>query len=1145
MRILRPVNSVLTLLLLVSGLSIFAPALSASTPIPVNHIRIHYHRSDGIYMGWTVYAFGGTTEDQHNFGGGPVQVAGTDGFGAYFDVGIVTGTTDVGIIVHNGNAKDPGPDEHVNPSTQGNEFYQLSGVVGLTQTMPNTGNQYNPNVPAGYARIHFFRPDATYTNWTVYAFNDTTPAVQNNYNGGPVLQTGTDAYGAYYDVPLGTTPPDLGFIVHNIATKMKSTPADLHLNVSIYNEAWIVSGDPTVYLTQPTTQQLLNGNFLKLQAFWIDRSTVLVQSVYFQSGAKYLLISDKSASLTLTANGVTGGVSIPLTPTGGSLTDLQKARFPQLAAGYSVLTLPESLQPATYLDLLEGQLAVSIVRSDGSLHYATGVQDAGVLDDLYAYSGALGPVFYNEFKDYEWGDFDKEQDGKIRVKVWAPTAQSMNLQLFHAAADKTPAKIMAMNEYNGLWVATLPESWTGKYYLLDERVYAPNTRSIVENFVTDPYSVDLAINGTKSRLSNLESDAMKPRGWDEDRSPELARINDLSIYELHVRDFSVGDATVPAAHRGTYLAFTDVNSDGMKHLRKLEDAGLRAIHLLPTFHFNSINEDKSTWLTTPDLSGYPSDGQQQQAAVTGIQSKDAYNWGYDPNHYLAPEGGYATNPDNRVIEYRKMVMGLHRAGLRVIQDVVFNHTSGFGEASNSILDEVVPDYYNRLDMDGVLQTASCCADTATEHLMMGKLQQDAVLWNAEQYKIDGFRFDIMSFTFVSNLEAIKTVLAKLTPEHDGIDGRKIYIYGEGFTFGETANSALGVNAQQSNLYGTGLGSFNDRIRDGIRGGGPFDDPRVQGFATGELTDPSVYTISNTSTTAQRTDLLHRSDWIRVGLTGNLRDYTFTDSTGATTTGGKLDYQGQATGYTASPIEAVNYISAHDNQILFDAMQLKSSEQDTVATRARRQVLGMSLVELSQGIPFLVAGDDLLRSKDMDQNSYDSGDWFNKIDWTGFGNNWGIGLPITSQNQAQWQFEQPLLANGALRPTQAEILGTTEAFQEFLRIRNSSPLFRLSTAAEIEQQLHFLNTGPSQTPGLIVMELDAAKGGHGEYRHIVTVFNATNQEQAFTSTALAGFELKLHPVLKRSADPVVRNSTFDEQKGVITVPALTTAVFVSK
>jgi pullulanase len=331
----------------------------------------------------------------------------------------------------------------------------------------------------------------------------------------------------------------------------------------------------------------------------------------------------------------------------------------------------------------------------------------------------------------------------------------MKLQLFNLATDTSPAQILTMKELNGVWSSTLPESWIGKYYLFDEVVYAPSKRAIVENIVTDPYSIDLALNAVKSRITDLDADATKPRAWDSDRSPALARLNDLSIYELHVRDFSVGDATVPIAHRGTYLAFTDTNSDGMRHLHTLASSGLKAVHLLPTFHFNSVNEDKTTWSATGDLTGFAPDSQQQQAAVAAIQSTDPYNWGYDPDHYLAPEGGYAVNPDQRVKEYREMVMGLHHAGLRVIQDVVFNHTSGFGEASNSILDEVVPDYYNRLDADGNLETGSCCADTATEHLMMGKLQQDAVLWNVKMYKVDGFRFDIMSFTVVKNLQAIQ------------------------------------------------------------------------------------------------------------------------------------------------------------------------------------------------------------------------------------------------------------------------------------------------------------------------------------------------------------------------------------------------------
>ncbi len=1119
-------------------------ALAATSPIPANHIRIHYHRPDAAYTGWTVYAFGNTTEDTNNFSGGPVQPSGSDTFGVFFDVGVTPGATNVGIIVHQDNTKDPGPDQIVNPSTQGNEFWQLSGVNGLFTSQPAIPAK-NPNIPANTARIHFFRPDGNYSNWFVYAFNDTT-ADTGNYNGGPIPVSGTDSYGVFYDVPLKPNPQDLGFIVHNIATGAKNTPADLHLNVAVYNEAWIVSGDPTVYLTLPSAAQLLNANFLKLQAFWIDRSTVAVQSVYTTPNATYTLFSDAGANLQLTASGVTGGgVRVPLTPSGSPLSPAQLARFPQLSTGYTALTLPGSLQPATYLGLVQGQLAVSVANPDGSLRYATGVQEAGVLDDLYAYSGSLGTIFRHAVSAAEWAEFPAEPSGDIRVKVWAPTAQTVKLDLFKDPTATAPVQILAMHEYNGLWVATLPAGWTGKYFLFDETVYAPSTRTVVENFVTDPYSADLAINGVKTRMTDLDSDTNKPAGWDADRAPALSRLNDLSIYELHVRDFSVGDAHAVPGHRGTYMAFADKGSDGSRHLHELAASGINAIHLLPTFHFNSVNEDKSTWSTTPDLSQYPPDGQQQQAAVTAIQSTDAYNWGYDPDHYLAVEGAYATNPYNRVVEYRRMVQALHQAGLRVIQDVVFNHTSGFGEASNSILDQVVPDYYNRLDNDGALETASCCADTATEHRMMGKLQQDAVLWNAKQYKIDGFRFDIMSFTFVSNLQSIQRALAKLTLPENGIDGSRIYIYGEGFNFGETANSALGKNASQLNLYGYGIGTFNDRIRDAVRGGGPFDDERIQGFGTGLFTDPSAYTSSTTTPADQLSTLLHRSDWIRVGLTGNLRNFRFQDATGKLVIGAAVDYQGQPTGYTASPIEAVNYVSVHDNQDLFDTVQIKSSEADSIATRARRQVLSMSLVALGQAVPFFMAGDDLLRSKDMDQNSYDSGDWFNKIDWSGQGDNWGIGLPIASQNSGQWSFQQPLLANGALKPTPADILSTTAAFQELLRIRFSSPLFRLATQPEVIQQLHFLNTGPGQIPGLIVMELAAAPSGPtaGAGR-ILVVFNATTTAQTFTSATLAGLPFALHPIQANSADPTVRTSTFDPKKGAATVPALTTAVFTS-
>ena len=283
----------------------------------------------------------------------------------------------------------------------------------------------------------------------------------------------------------------------------------------------------------------------------------------------------------------------------------------------------------------------------------------------------------------------------------------------------------------------------------------------------------------------------------------------------------------------------------------------------------------------------------------------------------------------------------------------------------------------------------------------------------------------------------------------------------------------------------------------------------------------------------------------VGLTGNLRDYTFVDSTGATVTGAQVSYNGQPTGYTKSPIEAVNYASVHDNQDLFDQVQLKSSFSDSIATRARRQVMGMSLVTLGEGVPFYQGGDDLLRSKDMDQNSYNSGDWFNKIDWSGKTANWGIGLPIASQNQGQWPIMTPLLSNSAYTPQPANIAYSAEAFQELLKIRYSSELFRMATFEEVQQNLSFLNTGQNQTPGVIVMKLDANGGNYGFYKHIVVVFNASNAQVNFTDGRLQGLALHLHPIQRNSSDAATRQSTFNSKQGTASVAALTTAVFVSE
>jgi pullulanase len=1119
-----------------------APSLTNPTALLPGYVRVHYHRVDGNYGGWTIYAFFDTTEYEGDYNSGLVPPTNSDAFGVYFDVAAAANAQNLGLIIHNpsapgGDQKDPGPNEFVDPSTEGFEYWGYTGIGKLYKSQPSLTN---PNaLLSGYARIHYYRPDGNYANWTVYAFEDTAEYT-GDYNDGLTGVTSTDSYGAYFDISLIPNAQNLGFIIHNISTGVKDPGPNMFLNVAIYTQAWAISGNAAVFTATPSPTQILDSLLNVEQAYWLDHQRVAIQPQFAKSGDTYAISSSLTGGLSVTPTGITGGTNIPLTP-GGSLTAEELLRYPQLS-GYAVFQLPADTQISSLQTALEGQLAFSAIGSDGALQYATGIQIAGVLDDLYYYHGKLGVVFHH--RENDWRDWPDDENCAIKLKLWAPTAQSVSLQVFDHQFDTTPSAVEPMHEHNGVWVADGDSTWKDKYYLYSVRVWVPSDAAVDTNVTSDPYSVDIALNGAKSRITDLDSDSTKPAGWDEDTSPPLRGFSDMSIYELHIRDFSVNDLTVPLAHRGLYEAFDDQNSDGMKHLRSLAASGLKAVHVLPSFHFASVNEDKSTWIIPTGLAQYPPDGQQQQAAVTASQTSPAYNWGYDPVHYMAPEGSYASNPEDRVREYRVMVDGLHKAGLRVVQDVVFNHTNASGEGPNSNLDEVVPNYYHRLDANGSLEAASCCPDTASEHKMMEKLIIDTLLLNARDYKIDGFRFDIMSFMFTYNMQDIQRALQALTLEKDGVDGSKIYLYGEGFNFGDTANNQIGPNASQINLYGFGIGTFNDRIRDGIHGGSPFTDERVQGFATGLFTDPSDFTNGSLSSSQQQAQLLQYSDWIDVGLTGNLRDYTFTDSAGATVTGAQVSYNGQPTGYTKSPIEAVNYASVHDNQDLFDQVQLKSSFRDSIATRARRQIMGMSLVTLGQGIPFFQGGDDLLRSKDMDQNSYDSGDWFNKIDWSGQTANWGIGLPIASQNEGQWPIMTPLLSNPAYTPLPANIAYTKAAFSELLNIRYSSDLFRMPTFEEVQRNLTFLNTGQNQTPGLIVMKLDANGENYGIYKHIVVIFNATNASVTFADR-LQGLGLHLHPAQKNSSDPATRHSTFDSKTGTATVPALTTAVFVAE
>jgi pullulanase-type alpha-1,6-glucosidase len=429
--------------------------------------------------------------------------------------------------------------------------------------------------------------------------------------------------------------------------------------------------------------------------------------------------------------------------------------------------------------------------------------------------------------------------------------------------------------------------------------------------------------------------------------------------------------------------------------------------------------------------------------------------------------------------------------------------------------------------------------------MMRKLMVDSVITWATAYKVDGFRFDLMGHHMVNDMEAVKEALQSLTLEQDGVDGARIYVYGEGWDFGEVANNARGVNATQLNVGGLGIGTFNDRMRDAVRGGAPFGGHRDQGFINGLYYDANK--AERRAVGAQKVTLLRFADQIRVSLAGNLGAYTFSNWQGQRVTGAMVDYHGAPTGYTRDPEEHIGYISAHDNETLFDAIQYKAPAGATISERVRMQNMGISLVALAQGVPFFHAGVELLRSKSLDRDSFDAGDWFNRLDFTYQDNYWGVGLPPARRNEGNWPLMRSLLARRELTPAPVDIRAAVIHFQEMLRIRKSSPLFRLRTAQEVQERLRFHNTGPDQVPGMIVMSLSdvgTSTNLDSERDLILVIFNATNEAQRFVIETFRGIALALHPVQASSNDPIVRRSVFNPVTGAVAVPARTTSVFVA-
>lgn len=925
---------------------------------------------------------------------------------------------------------------------------------------------------------------------------------------------------------------------------------------------------PATLLATPADQT--QHDITRAQAITVDSAAHWLQQ-------KALFIKPHESAVTTELYYSLNG-DIPLTPSAVNLgstpylsltpiaTNHQLAeKYAYLLPEFSVFSPSVEISNQQLKELVKGQLLAVQRDKAGNIVHASQIQKAKLIDAIYTSSVSDA----DEVTDLG----ATIQRDAVQFKLWAPTAHKVSVLLFdkNKAPLAQPSLAMEFDTNTGVWSAKGSKSLNRKYYQYQVTAYHPATRKVETLATTDPYSLSLSTNSLYTQVIDLDDKDTKPRGWDKQKVPALAHYEDATLYELHIRDFSAVEKNLSKPqYRGKYKAFSERKSDGIKHLKRLRKAGLTHIHLMPAFDIGTVDEDPNKVIfladklekvctiapetelckNNPDrqstlrdiLASYSPASGDAQAVIESIRTKDPYNWGYDPYHYTVPEGSYAVNPDgkSRIVEFREMVRAIHRMGFRVVMDVVYNHTYQARLNEKSVLDKIVPNYYYRLNpVSGDIEQSTCCDNTATENKMMGKLMIDSLVVWADAYKIDGFRFDLMGhqpkYEMLQAFEAVKQV----DPD--------TYFYGEGWNFGEVANNRIFAQATQTELSGSEIGTFTDRMRDAIRGGAPFDG--AEGIRRGQGLSNGLYTLPNDLQAEDKnySEYLLSMDQVRLGLAGNLVNYPMIDTQDTLVTGRYIPYGGAPTGYALDPADTVNYVSKHDNQTLWDNNQYRIPYQTSSDDRVRMQTLALAYSMFSQGVPFIHMGSELLRSKSFLRDSYDYGDWFNAVDFSMQNNNYNVGLPPAVKDENNWGVIKTLLEKNEGRDhvSPEQIQYSAEIFMEWLKIRYSSPLFRLTTEQDIVARVSFINTGKAHTPGLIAMKLNDNVSGadlDSKYESIIVLFNNSAGPISYRYEGAANYSL--HPVQAKSVDAAVREGAKASASN-FEVPGFSVAVFVAK
>ena len=559
-------------------------------------------------------------------------------------------------------------------------------------------------------------------------------------------------------------------------------------------------------------------------------------------------------------------------------------------------------------------------------------------------------------------------------------AQAVTVRIYNQGTGGKAVKTLKLRRADAatpLWTGTLKGDLQGKFYTFSVRYggkWQPECPGV--------FAKAVGVNGRRGAIINLAS--TDPAGWQQDRRPAIA-AKDLVIYEMHHRDFSI-DPSSGLQYKGKFLALTEPRA--IAHLKKL---GINAVHILPSFDYASVDESKPT---VPQ-----------------------YNWGYDPLNYNVPEGSYSTNaadPAARIREFKLMVQALHKAGIKVILDVVYNHTF---DIDGSNFQRINPDAYYRKTADGNYSNGSGCGnETASEREPMHSFILGSVKYWADEYHIDGFRFDLMGVHDIATMNAVR---AELDPS--------IFVYGEGWSAGACAlpNDKLGMKANVPLM--PGIAAFSDDMRDALRG--PFSDDHKGAFLAG---------ISG------------EEESLKAGIAGCIAhpqvDYS------------KVNYSKQP--WALQPTQMIAYVSCHDDMCLVDRLRA-SIPGLTDAELERLDKLAQTAVMTSQGVPFMLSGEEMLRDKKGVHNSFNSPDSINHLDWTNL-------------------------------TTHAGLFGY---YSRLIALRNHHPAFRLGDAELVRRHLQFL---PTQ-PGLVAFMLTDNAGGD-EWNRIIVVLNANKKARTVTVPA---------------------------------------------